>query len=898
MQNAQNINNTEFRENTGTEKQRSQRIGGFFAKISDKLQKKDEWEVRDRISRAVGFITAAVITYFLGGVELFFGTYPVCIALACSDRNMLAPIAVGAAALIVTGGLPPIYAFACVSVILIRALAALMPYVMNELTSRSEKNDNLPVPHKDRSPATHRSFFASSRRECGADQKNANKETDKTEKKDRSSAAVSYMQALFCEKLHVKLLCAAIGGLLCGLFVAIQKGFSFYALYGVLFLTAAAPALTFAFCGYFGEKKYKTEPRAFLAFVSIAPLCILFAINKGIIGMPMAPFLSMLITLYISSKKGMIWGVCTAIVCGAAFNFIYIPLLAFGAIVFCIISGFRQGAGLAAVCALVVIWCYYIGGSQGLVSVLPPMLLAIPVYMMVDKYRRLMHAPYDRNAVLSGGVFFAQAVTEKTKNEVVRDRLGALSDAFSSISETFYKLSDRLRRPDMLAPSKISDAAFSKNCEGCRNRELCWGAKYGETLDTIKSVTGALHSKGGADENDLSEEFRARCFKYKKILDDVELSIRDLTENILKGEKISLFASNYDDMTAILKDALGADGEEYHFDTDAGEKIFDLLYSQGFKLNGVAVYGKRLINIVIKGVSITDKINGKKQSELCRDIGEIVGVELTEPSFELGRDGTFMHLRSKPQFSAKCASGKICAEQLSKPYTAYDLSVDPFADGTDEQLCGDTTSYFISDMSYFYSLISDGMGTGAEAAFTSGVCAMFIEKMLCAGNRSDITLRLLNNIIRSENTGRGGEVSATVDLFELDLIDGSALFIKSGAAPTYVVRGETVYKVSSHTMPIGIIQDADTKMTRFDTKHGDLVIMMSDGCCPDSDDCTWLVDFLCEYTRKGRKQQSKDNTSSPDECQALLDALLSLAKKNYPPNRDIDDISISVIQIE
>ncbi len=873
MQNDQNNKKSQDKQQNAKEG----RGASLFAKITARLNEKDEWEVRGRVSRAVGFITAAAVTYLLGGVELFFGTYPICIALACSDRGMLMPIATGALALIITGGLPPLYAFAAFSVILIRALVALVPFMLAELNGKKE-NQNLPVPIDRGDEEKKGSFFGKTAQP----------------NEDNATRAPTYADALFCEPFHKTLLCAATGGLLCGLFLMIQSAFSFYSLYGTLFMTVACPVLVFAFSGYLGKNEFNTPPRAFIAFMSIAPLCIIFATQKTIIGMPMAPFLCMLLTLYISSKKGMIWGVGAALVCGLAYNYTYVPLLAFAAIIFCIISSFKEGAGLAAVCALVVIWCYYIGGSIGLVSVLPPMLLAIPIYMSVDKYRRIMHAPYNRDAILSGGVFFAQAVTEKTKNQAVCDRLGALSDAFASISETFYKLSDRLRRPDMLDPAKICDDAFSKHCNTCHNRELCWGAGYSDTQTAIKSAAGALHSRGDARESDLPESFRSVCTKYKKILLDVDRSVKEKTESILKGEKINLFASSYEDMTAILKDALGADSEEYQFDTEAGERIFDLLYSQGFKLSGVAVYGKRCINVVIKGVSITDKISLKKQSELCARISELVGVELGEPRFELGQDGTLMRLTSKPQFSAKCACGSISAAELTASDGSRVLTVDPFATA-DDALCGDTVNSFISDSSYFYALVSDGMGTGAEAAFTSGVCSMFIEKMLCAGNRSDITLRVLNNAIRSENNSRGGEISATIDLFQLDLIDGSAIFMKSGAAPTYVVRGETVYKINSHTMPIGIIKTADVKLTRFDTKRGDIIIMMSDGCCPDSDDCTWLVDFLCEYTRRDRSNQKKKD--EPCDCEALRDTLLSLARRNYPADRDGDDISLNVIQI-
>ena len=142
--------------------------------------------------------------------------------------------------------------------------------------------------------------------------------------------------------------------------------------------------------------------------------------------------------------------------------------------------------------------------------------------------------------------------------------------------------------------------------------------------------------------------------------------------------------------------------------------------------------------------------------------------------------------------------------------------------------------------------------------------------------------------------GSGSECSATVDLCELDLISGTASFLKSGAAPTYIARGGTVYKVYSRTMPIGILKSADARISKFDTQKGDIIVMMSDGCCPDSEDCTWIVEYLCQYMSKKEK-----NTLGRDaECEALKETLLSLAKKNYPEGKERDDISVSVIFIE
>jgi stage II sporulation protein E len=863
MQNGENVKNKEIKDGNRS----------FFARMLDGLKEKDEREVRARLRALVRFAFSVTAAYFVGAAELFFGAYPLCLALGFSSRRDLAPVTLGILILFFTGGLPPIYAFAYVAAILIRMLAALLPSALSEIGAKVDAEGKALV-RSDGSKITP---------------------AEKKRLGEGEIRGINKLSAVFCEPLHIKLLAAAASGLLCGIFLLIRDDFSFYSLCATLTLTALCPISVLFLGGHFGDSQYKRDWYIAISSVFIAAITVYASGDRSIIGMPMAPFLAMLITLYMTSGRGMITGGVAAIACGLIFDVLYMPLLVISAILFCLISAVKKNMGLATVCALVVIWCYYIGGTSGLVGVLPPMLLAIPVYMIADKYREMMYAPYDRAAVLAGGVYFAEAVTEKSKNEDVRERLCALSDAFASLSETFYKLSDRHRRPDMLGLKRLTEAAFEKHCGGCRNRELCWGAQYSDTLVAQRDISEGLHKSGAVSADELSADFRMRCFRLDAIIGEVNSAVTQTTENLIKGEKAGFFASNYDDITSILKDALSSDGDEYESNMEMGEAIFRYLYDQGLKVSGVVVYGKRCLRVAIKGVGLVEDMGGKRETEICQNIARIVETDLTEPTFEVGRDGVMMLLRSKPKFRARCSHGYVAASakvDAEGEVLSDELYVDPFSDG--DELCGDVTNAFITDSSYFYSLISDGMGSGAEAAFTSGVCSMFIEKMLGAGNRADITLRMLNNIIRSENMGCGGECSATVDLCELDLISGTAQFIKSGAAPTYIARGETVYKINSRTMPVGIIKDADARITRFQMQRGDIIIMMSDGCCPDSDDCAWLVEFLCGYTASRKRALDVER----DECDELKDKLLSLAVKNFPPDRERDDISVSVITVE
>lgn len=845
------------------EKARGGAISRLLSRLKNKLSEKGEKEVRDRLRAVVYFSVTVAATYMLSISALPFSAFPFPLALACSSRKHLPAVGIGIL-LASLSGIDAVYGLMSAAVIFARVLMALLPVIFSEQFRTRKAKDKSIIPYKN----------------------------DAVEEMDGDEAQGNYinqcLSRLFCEKPYVRALTAATAGMLSGIFLLIGSDFSFYRLCTALLLCLGTPALTLAMGGVLGSDEYRENRYAYLSFAVIIFFSVYGSGEFRVLGMPMAPCLAMLITLYVSSGRGIVMGCGAALITGIALAPSYAPLLVISAALFCLISAVKRNAGIVVVCALIVVWCYYIGGESGLVSVLPPMLLAIPLYMIADKYREMMAAPFRRET--ADGLYFAAAVTEQSKNEAVKERLSLLSDTFSSLSEAIYKLSHRFGRSDALGIRKITDTAFERVCEGCKNRERCWGSELDATLEAIGRVTSCLQSSGSVGRSDLPERFGRECVRADKLIGEVNLATRKSTEEMINGGKINFFASNYDDITAILKDALSNDSSEYECDLEAAEEIYRLLCSFGISSGGVAVYGKRCVRVVAKGVRGDEKLSAEKIGEMRRRASEIVGAELGEPVTEVRQDGSVLLMSSRSKFKANCAHGRISRtgeEWSSGEGESRQIAVDPFKNSDDT--CGDMTDAFITENSYFYSLISDGMGSGPQAAYTSGVCALFIQKMLLAGNRADVTLRMLNNVVRSENMGCGDECSATVDLLELDLMSGVAAFIKSGAAPTYIAREGTVYKISSRTMPVGIIKDADARITRFDTRKGDIIVMMSDGCCHDSEDCPWLVEYLCAYMTKAKKTVRLGE----ELCEILKDEILREAVKNAPEG-ERDDISVSV----
>jgi stage II sporulation protein E len=150
---------------------------------------------------------------------------------------------------------------------------------------------------------------------------------------------------------------------------------------------------------------------------------------------------------------------------------------------------------------------------------------------------------------------------------------------------------------------------------------------------------------------------------------------------------------------------------------------------------------------------------------------------------------------------------------------------------------------------------------------------------------------MLNHYLRARASFPEDECSSTVDLFSLDLYTGQGQFIKSGAAPSLILRDGRLYRLISHTVPIGILQAIDMQVIPFEVRPGDHILLFSDGITDTTaydehepsghiqnpDD--WLTDFL--------------SNDIPKEDDVLIDRLVELAREHGSS----DDISVISLRI-
>lgn len=679
---------------------------------------------------------------------------------------------------------------------------------------------------------------------------------------------------LFSESTYLRVMSGALGVFLVGIWKIIEGGFRFYDLFGSIFYLLFTPTATWLFSYYFNVNEEKlqqgrafsispTKQRLYDLSCGVLVSAFLFSIAKStFLGFSAPIFCALLFTLY-ACKKGILYGIMAGLLFGLSIAPTHAPTFAFCAIAYCSVSKLSLfGAGIAS-CIAGLIWSIYVGGISALATDFPALLSASMLFCTAERINIFEDIERTLTPKSENEEHYCiNSMIEKQKNSFQDEKLRNVADSFSNLSEIFYNLSSKLKRPTTLDLHSICEESFDKICKNCENRELCFGAEYSSTLDSMKKITVQLHSCGVVEEKKLPENFKKRCPNVKTLTEDVNNACSIATKKAFQNEKTEIFALDYDAVAKILNDAISENEEEFKVDNSMSKMVSRVIEEEGYGNHNVTVFGKRKLRILARGLDLSE--NSSDVNTLIAKLEEATQVKLANPTFELSFGSVNMQTEAKRAYSAESA---FCCLT---------------SDG--ENVCGDTVSIFENKNDYLYALISDGMGTGRNAALASEMCNVFLRNMLTAGNRMETSLRMLNSVLRVKGTKSEDECSATVDLLQLDLYSGDLTLVKSGAAPTFILRRGNVFKLASPSFPIGILRALDAKQLNVKCEDGDLVVMISDGATRGGDDCTYLNSLLREI------DIANENPSK------IADKIIRRAKAEA--DAPSDDISVVVVKVK
>ncbi len=180
----------------------------------------------------------------------------------------------------------------------------------------------------------------------------------------------------------------------------------------------------------------------------------------------------------------------------------------------------------------------------------------------------------------------------------------------------------------------------------------------------------------------------------------------------------------------------------------------------------------------------------------------------------------------------------------------------------------------------YYMVLCDGIGSGEEASNESNGTVDLMSRFLYSDFTEEQILRTLNSVLMIK---LGDERYVTFDFTIIDYGTKEIRLYKAGAAPSYILSGKNVDKISGKSLPMGILDNFEYSSFKKKINIGDMVVMVTDGIIDSiSLDPKKSLDKYLEYL-------------AGKDPQTVANSILSYALRGQ--KEIIDDMTVLVTKI-
>ena len=661
-----------------------------------------------------------------------------------------------------------------------------------------------------------------------------------------SSSAKRSPGQLFGEGLLLRAANSVIGGFAVAVYEILLRGLNMSTVLFGLSMILTPPLLIFVLSGLFeyggsvfrlvfsGAATLRSMRDGRALYFKGSALAFLFLISFSLggysaLGISFDYLFASFVTLVSARSLGAVHGAAVGFVSALAVS----GSLAGGFMLAGAVAGAVAGFGAVYSCVFggVVLSAFslYVGGVLGIAATLPEFAISAALsYPWVKKISAQGVASDDGEAERSaldmiGTMALSYKNTKRKGAGMLVPTVAALSGALHAFL-TYEPTREELENVAIsIVKTRVCDAEKDENIERMATK------LYNKEVLTEKDFTYLFVGTDVAGE--LAEEINAAVSRI-------------VTPNVPESSELAL-------LSRIMREAAAREESELSMNEAATDALESRLSALGYSDFTVRVFGKRRHVILAGGDRDGAVITS---AGLHRAICEALGAEISPPEYFRRGNMALMECDERAKLSPVYAAvGAVC-------------------DGS--EVSGDVARK-IETEDRFYALVSDGMGTGALARRSSELVSSYFSATLPICEPSDSVVHLLNSYL----LGGREECSATLDLFEVNIFTGEAVFLKSGGAPSYIKRGSSIFRIRSNTAPLGIMSTIDTEKIRVQVEHGDFVIMTSDGVHGIPEDAPWLLELI--------------GAINPKSSRELADAILAAAIKHK--RREDDDLTVCVV---
>lgn len=408
---------------------------------------------------------------------------------------------------------------------------------------------------------------------------------------------------------------------------------------------------------------------------------------------------------------------------------------------------------------------------------------------------------------------------ESYRFEVNDDQTGLLPDREEAFASAAQSLSGIIAKANNMAQEKPSDEGeklqmeiTGRLCACCDGCSVCWTQENNYMADSIKHLVEAVRQHMQKDEL-VKNRYVSSCPHYDRMVEAAmdafarlelnEAWYRRLTENR------RVIAGQLDAMAKLMDDWINSENCIDQKRKMRLTKIYVSAKEAGFVAENIHIYETNGQQICIKADVHTNCEGGIEALRYVKAVGHAMAMKL------------------RPSRDAKLIiTDEISTIVLYEENHYYALSGIATKKKTGSQVSGDSCGMFMLDNGMYNICISDGMGSGKRAKAESGLVVDLLEKLLEAGFRREMAIKMMNSTMVIS----GGEESySTVDFATINLYTGELEMTKIGAAPSFIKRENEVAVIQNESLPAGVDMEQRTQQVKNTLQSGDFLVMVTDG---------------------------------------------------------------------
>lgn len=451
---------------------------------------------------------------------------------------------------------------------------------------------------------------------------------------------------------------------------------------------------------------------------------------------------------------------------------------------------------------------------------------------------------------------------QERMREILIEKLLSAKEAFYELSAIFGKMVEKKLAPELADINTVYDKTYIKVCDKCGMNKYCWQKKVNDTYDCLGKMYEIMRVRGYAIDVDAPKHFKDYCINFDEFLTVLNKEYEHFRINAMWAGKIiesrRLISSQFGCIAGVLekisKDVNGNFSENIHTE----RKILTALDKKGISVSNAKVSEGAGFEVTMSKESCGKNL--ECSTVIAATVSEVLGVPMLRTSRKCSGDVCRLKFCEQARFKIETGSAMIARNG--------------------EKSSGDNFSSRLLDGGKYVVVLSDGMGSGEKANAESTVTVELVKRLLNAGFDKQTAAELINSVLM---TNANDESFATADVCIVNLYTGTAEFLKTGAASSFVKRENGTEEILSSSLPLGLIEKNGIDLDYKSLKSGDYIVMLTDGI-------TEAVSL------SGRSVSELVEAFSGDNPKQLADGIMAYALQ-ASHNKPKDDMTIFTLKI-